>query len=95
MRHDREREPSNRNNWLLIKHRDGYERESDVHPVIDHDRSVASGRSMEGIARGQRPAADCEARSRHFGRAADRSDLRVMPWHDADIRATGFDCGAP
>ena len=50
MRHDRERERSNRNNWLLIKHRDGYERESDAHPVIDQDRSVASGRRMEEIA---------------------------------------------
>ena len=28
MRHDRERDRSNRNNWLLIKHRDGHERES-------------------------------------------------------------------
>ena len=30
MRHDRER-GSNRNNWLLIKHRDGYEREGERH----------------------------------------------------------------
>ena len=27
MHHDRERDRSNRNNWLLIKHPDGYERE--------------------------------------------------------------------
>src|SRR4051794_5170181 len=54
MRQDRER--SNRNNWLLIKHRDGHEREGDV-PVTDQDHSVASGRSMEQIAagKGRRP----------------------------------------
>jgi hypothetical protein len=37
MRHDGE--GSNRNNWLLIKHRDGHEREGDA-PVTDQDRSV-------------------------------------------------------
>ena len=56
MRHDRERDRSNRNNWLLIKHRDGHEREA-VNPVTDEDRSVASGRAMEEIAagKGRRP----------------------------------------
>jgi len=56
MRHDRERDRSNRNNWLLIKHRDGYEREEGP-PVTEKDRSVASGRSMEEIAagKGRRP----------------------------------------
>src|SRR5215213_9355348 len=34
MRHDRERGRSNRNNWLLIKHRDGNERETG-NPVTD------------------------------------------------------------
>ena len=42
MRHDRERDRSNRNNWLLIKHRDGRELEGGE-PVTDEDRSVASG----------------------------------------------------
>jgi hypothetical protein len=37
MRHDGE--GSNRNNWVLIKQRDGHERECDA-PVIDQDRSV-------------------------------------------------------
>jgi bifunctional non-homologous end joining protein LigD len=41
MRHDRERDRSSRNNWLLIKHRDGHEREGGD-PMIDKDRSVAS-----------------------------------------------------
>ena len=56
MRHDRERNRGNRNNWLLIKHRDGHEREGSD-PVTDQDRSVASGRSMEEIAagKGRRP----------------------------------------
>ena len=58
MRHDRERDRSNRNNWLLIKHRDGHEREGGD-PVTDQDRSVASGRTMEEIAagKGRRPKA--------------------------------------
>lgn len=56
MRHDRERGRSKRNNWLLIKHRDGHEREGGA-PVTDEDRSVASGRTMEEIAagKGRRP----------------------------------------
>jgi bifunctional non-homologous end joining protein LigD len=56
MRRDRERNRSNRNNWLLIKHRDGHEREGGD-PVTEQDRSVASGRSMEEIAagKGRRP----------------------------------------
>ena len=56
MRPDRERDRSNRNNWLLIKHRDGYEREGGE-PVTEQDRSVASGRTMEEIAagKGRRP----------------------------------------
>ena len=56
MRHDRERDRSNRNNWLLIKHRDGHEREGGD-PVTDEDQSVASGRTMEEIAagKGRRP----------------------------------------
>ena len=51
MRHDRER--GKRNNWLLIKHRDGYERINDGESVLDEDRSVASGRSMDQITAGR------------------------------------------
>ncbi len=54
MRHDRESSRSNRNNWLLIKHRDGLERETGK-PVTDQDRSVASGRTMDQIAAGKGP----------------------------------------
>ena len=51
MRHDREQ--GKRNNWLLIKHRDGYEHEGDADALLDKDRSVASGRSMDEIAAGK------------------------------------------
>jgi len=45
-----------RNNWLLIKRHDGYEKAEDV---LAQDRSVASGRSMNEIAvgRGRSPKA--------------------------------------
>jgi bifunctional non-homologous end joining protein LigD len=54
MRQDRERNRSNRNNWLLIKHRDAYARENGD-PVTEDDRSAASGRTMEEIAAGNGP----------------------------------------
>ncbi|HEU0059153.1 MAG TPA: non-homologous end-joining DNA ligase [Hyphomicrobiaceae bacterium] len=61
-----------RHNWLLIKHRDGFERERDS-SLLTRDRSVASGRSMWQIAagkgRGPKP----------FMRAAEqRSDPRAQ-----------------
>ena len=51
MRHDRT--GGNRTNWLLIKHRDEYAREGKANDVLEADRSVASGRSMEQIASGK------------------------------------------
>ena len=48
MKHDRDH--GKRNNWLLIKHRDEFARESDI---TDEDKSVASGRSLEQIAAGK------------------------------------------
>jgi bifunctional non-homologous end joining protein LigD len=54
MRPDRERNRGNRNNWLLIKHRDAYARENDD-AVTDEDRSVASGRTLESIEAGKGP----------------------------------------
>src|SRR5262245_53870514 len=54
LRHDRER--GKRNNWLLIKRHDGYEREGDADSILSQDRSVASGRSMEEIAAGKGPS---------------------------------------
>ena len=49
----RRRPGEKRDNWLLIKHRDGYERDGDGDAVLAEDRSVASGRTMEEIAAGK------------------------------------------
>jgi bifunctional non-homologous end joining protein LigD len=51
MRHDRS--GGKRTNWLLIKHRDDYAREGEDNDIIDQDKSIASGRSMEQIAAGK------------------------------------------
>src|SRR5450631_1926064 len=50
MRHDRD--GSKRTNWLLIKHRDEFAREGEGESILDEDRSVASGRTMEQIKAG-------------------------------------------
>jgi bifunctional non-homologous end joining protein LigD len=42
-----------RTNWLLIKHRDDSSKEGGAEALLDEDRSVASGRSMEQIAAGK------------------------------------------
>jgi len=48
------RKDGGRNNWLLIKHHDGYVREDDHDQfLIDNDTSVASGRTMAEIAAGE------------------------------------------
>jgi bifunctional non-homologous end joining protein LigD len=47
------KEGGSHNNWLLIKHRDGYERDGEGEACLADDRSVASGRSMEEIAAGK------------------------------------------
>ena len=46
-----------RTNWLLIKHRDEFVKEGEDNDILDEDRSVASGRSMQQIAAGQGPGA--------------------------------------
>jgi bifunctional non-homologous end joining protein LigD len=51
MRHDRN--GGKRTNWLLIKHRDEFAREGEANNILDEDRSVASGRSMQEIAEGK------------------------------------------
>jgi len=51
MRHNRDGDK--RTNWLLIKHRDEYAREGEANNILEEDRSVASGRSMEQIAGGK------------------------------------------
>jgi bifunctional non-homologous end joining protein LigD len=50
MKHDRS--GGKRTNWLLIKHHDGYAREGRANDILDDDRSVASGRTMDQIAAG-------------------------------------------
>jgi bifunctional non-homologous end joining protein LigD len=49
----RRRAGEKRNNWLLIKHRDGYERDGDGDAVLAQDKSAASGRTMQQIAAGK------------------------------------------
>jgi len=53
VRMNRDREKSKRTNWLLIKHRDEFARPGDHDALLaENATSVASGRSMEQIARG-------------------------------------------
>jgi bifunctional non-homologous end joining protein LigD len=51
-----DREGGKRTNWLLIKRQDGYEKDRAV-DVLEQDRSVASGRSMDEITarKGRKP----------------------------------------
>src|SRR6266567_1732307 len=49
----RDRDGGKRANWLLIKHRDDFAKEGSANNILDEDRSVASGRSMEQIAEGK------------------------------------------
>ena len=51
MRHDRD--GGKRTNWLLIKHRDEYAREGEDNAILEEDKSIASGRTMEQIAAGK------------------------------------------
>jgi bifunctional non-homologous end joining protein LigD len=51
MRNDRS--GGKRTNWLLIKHRDEFAKEGKDNKILDDDRSVASGRTMEQIAAGK------------------------------------------
>jgi bifunctional non-homologous end joining protein LigD len=53
----RQREGEKRTNWLLIKHRDAFAREGKKNRILDEDRSVASGRSMDEItaSKGRKP----------------------------------------
>jgi bifunctional non-homologous end joining protein LigD len=51
LRSDQER--TKRNNWLLIKHHDGFEKEGGTDALMAEDRSVASGRRLSDIAAGK------------------------------------------
>jgi bifunctional non-homologous end joining protein LigD len=67
MRHDRD--GGKRTNWLLIKHRDEYASEGKANTILDEDKSVASGRTMEQIAagKGRAPKPFMLARTRRAG----------------------------
>jgi bifunctional non-homologous end joining protein LigD len=43
---------SKRNNWLLIKHRDRFAKEGSGEAILEKDHSVASGRAMTAIEKG-------------------------------------------
>jgi bifunctional non-homologous end joining protein LigD len=67
MRHDRD--GGKRTNWLLIKHRDEFAREGEGNDILEADKSVASGRTMEQIAKGKgkAPTPFMTAKSRSVG----------------------------
>lgn len=81
-----------RNNWLLIKHRDGLEQNDDNDRLLLADRSVASGRRMAEIVagKGRKPKAfmlsgagnvpaDAVWNSNHGGATAAREAQKVAP----------------
>jgi bifunctional non-homologous end joining protein LigD len=84
----KERERTNRHNWLLIKHRDSAARSHDEADVLREDHSVASGRTMDQIAAGKGGApkpfirqaggkANAVWRSNRDGAADDKEDEPV------------------
>jgi bifunctional non-homologous end joining protein LigD len=73
MRNDRT--GGKRTNWLLIKHRDEYAKEGEANNILDSDRSVASGRKMEEIAKGKGKA------PKPFMMAKSRRASADAVWH--------------
>jgi bifunctional non-homologous end joining protein LigD len=73
MRNDRT--GGKRTNWLLIKHRDEYAKEGEANNILDDDRSVASGRKMEEIAKGKGKA------PKPFMMAKSRRASADAVWH--------------
>ncbi|HET6839364.1 MAG TPA: DNA ligase D [Bradyrhizobium sp.] len=89
MRHDRD--GGKRTNWLLIKHRDEFAREGEGNDILEADKSVASGRTMEQIAKGKGKAPT------PFMTAKSRGADAV--WHSnrgdaAEARATNEDAAS-
>ena len=58
-------------NWLLIKHKDEWAKPGDQEGLLNADRSVASGRSMQQIARGKGAAPKPFIRARQRPAPAD------------------------
>ena len=81
-----------RTNWLLIKHRDGFATEGHGEAVLDDDRSVASGRTMEDIAAGRgrapKPFMLTEAQHAVTADATWDSNVGLAPARRAERRAT-------
>jgi bifunctional non-homologous end joining protein LigD len=83
IRHNRGRDT--RTNWLLIKHQDEYAQPGGTEALIAEDRSVASGRTMDQIARGvgkpPRPFMLAKAESAgavwHSNRAGDETEAKA------------------
>ena len=66
-----------RNNWLLIKHHDGYVREDDHDQfLIDNDTSIVSGRTIEEIAAGK--GGGEVWKSNHAEKAATKAKLKFI-----------------
>ena len=94
MRHDRD--GAKRTNWLLIKHRDEFAREGEGESILDEDKSVASGRSMEQIAagKGKAPKPFMTGASRRMNADAvwqsnrgDAAEARAERKHQAGAKA--------
>ncbi|MEQ8599967.1 MAG: DNA ligase D [Devosia sp.] len=68
-RDTKRRDAPNRENWLLIKHRDSYARDKNT-LTTRYTRSVATGRDFKGIASGAKP----EKKTRVPARAVWHSD---------------------
>ena len=79
-----------RTNWLLIKHKDEYARPGGTAELIEADRSVASGRSMEQIARGvgKAPKPFMLARAESAGAVWHSNRTEAQPVATAKPRAT-------
>ncbi len=65
------RDDEKRVNWLLIKHHDGNENDTDGDALLRLDHSVASGRTMDAIAAGKGPGPKPFMRGSHKVAKAD------------------------
>jgi bifunctional non-homologous end joining protein LigD len=75
----RQREGEKRTNWLLIKHRDAFAREGKKNLILDEDRSVASGRSMDEItaSKGRKPKPFVTAKTSRAKATVERAPRRA------------------
>jgi bifunctional non-homologous end joining protein LigD len=80
-----------RTNWLLIKHKDEYAVPGGTPALIAEDRSVASGRTMEQIARGvgkaPRPFMLAAAEGADAVWHSNRTDAKAVPEKIARLKA--------